>query len=381
LGTVSGAVDARATATVRLAEEAIGIRSEERQSRGWFARLTNHYFRRSLAAAQATPRRTDVAAVAVPLLAQSAITRASIKSAISGAACGSVSTAAAVITAQTEGIGGFVAIPLAGAAIGGEMVLRAIVHVELTCELARIFGVTFDGKNEDDLWRLYALAFGAHASEVTEKDPGKELVSEVTHLETDQIGERIGHLLVGESVMRNIVPFVGIVTSALTSFILTRRLGHTVRRYMRYHRGMSDALARAEGACHAHLDLLIEGMWFIFTADGKLAPEEAACLAHMLQKLDPVLRRAVTERFTDDEIDWMARIKREVPEDVRDAFLHALEVAAAVDKEISLPERKILRRVANIFGKKFDPEHLARLVGEFEAQGVLPVAVSRPRFE
>jgi uncharacterized tellurite resistance protein B-like protein len=357
--------------------EGIGV-TDDTPPRGWFTRLASRYFRKNLE--RAAQLHETVSEITAPVRAEKAITTACVKSAISGAACGAVSTAATVITAQTEGIGGFVAVPLAGLAIGGEMVFRAIIHVGLTCELAHIFGVRFDADDQDDLWRLYALAFGAHAAEAKEGgDPGKGLVEEVTHLEGEQVGERIGHLLVGESLMRNIVPFVGIVTSAVTNYLLTRKLGHTVRRYMRYHRAMNDALARAEGACGAHLDLLIEGMWFIFTADGKLEPEEAACLAHMLRELDPVQRRAVTQRFTDDEIDWMVRIKKELPDDVRDPFLHALEVAAALDKEISLPERKILRRVANIFGKEFDTEHLALLVTEFEERGVLAAGASHHR--
>ena len=365
----------RSSELLRAVGEAIGIKQEGR-GRGWFTRLAGLYFKRNLARIAAR-KQIDLA---VPERAEKAITRACMKSAFSGAASGALSTAATVLTAESQGALGFALVPLAGVAIGGEMMFRAVVHVDLTCELAEIFGVKFDADDEDDFWRLYALAFKTHGHRDGEDDdPGKGLVEKVTRLEREEVGERIGRVLVGESVMRNIVPFAGIVTSAVANFLLTRRLGHTVRRYMRYHRAMRDALARAEGACKGQLDVLIEGMWFIFTADGKLEPEEAACLASMLSELDPIRRRAVTQRFTDDEIDWMARIKTEVPEENRDAFLHALEVAAAVDKEISLPERKILRRIANIFGRPYDPKHLELLVAEFEDKGVLAAKATHHR--
>jgi len=79
----------------------------------------------------------------------------------------------------------------------------------------------------------------------------------------------------------------------------------------------------------------------------------------------------VRSRFTDDEIDWMGRVKEQVREDQRDAFLYALEVAACLDKEVSLPERKILRRVSILFHRPFEPERLKRMIDELEDKGVL----------
>ncbi len=172
--------------------------------------------------------------------------------------------------------------------------------------------------------------------------------------------------------MRNIVPVLGIFTSAVTNYLKTRALGDNVRRYMRYQHALDAEGSHAKVTCHKQLDLLIEGMWFIFSADGKLDPEEAAFLSHMLKKLDdPAERRAILARFVEDELDWTARIHDQVPEEVRDAFLHVLEVAAAVDKEVGLPERKILRRAAHALGREFSQERVERMIAEFEENGVL----------
>ena len=199
-----------------------------------------------------------------------------MKSAFSGALSGSVSTGATVVTAQTEGALAVAAVPVAVAAIGGEMLYRSILHLDLTCDLAEIFGVAYDPSHEDDLWRLYALAFGTsdHDEEAeAEGDQGKELVREVTHVESEDVGEKIGHLVLGESIMRNVVPVVGIFSSAITNVVLTRRVGHTVRRYFRYQRAFKDTFSHAIELLQGEpRDLLIEGMWFIFTADGKLVP-------------------------------------------------------------------------------------------------------------
>jgi hypothetical protein len=355
-----------ASVSIDAISHTVGI--HERRSRGWFTKVVGFYLRRYKEKQAHAPPRVATNQNAIDA-AHGAILRACIKSAVTGAAAGTVSTAATLFTAETEGIGGFIAIPVAAATIGGEMLYRSFVHLDLSCELAEIFGVNLDPNDPDDLWRLYSLVFNTHDHEEDE-DPGQALVGKVSDVEREQVGEQIGRKVLGESVARNVVPFVGIVTSAVTNFLVTRRLGNTVRRYMRYERAMHDAFAQATVTCRQYLDLLIEGMWFIFTADGKLAPEETATLAHMLDKLPPAERAAVQARFVEDELEWADRIEQ-IPEPMRDHFLHALEVAAAVDKEISLPERKILRRAAHHLNREFDLGRLERMIHDFEESGVL----------
>jgi uncharacterized tellurite resistance protein B-like protein len=356
-----------AAATIPPIEAAI----KERRRGGWYPKLVAHYLKRNVARAAAHPA---TASTETPhARATAAIRWACVKSAISGAVAGLVSTGATLFTAQTEGVGGLIAGPVAALAIGGEMIFRSVLHIGLTCELAQIFDVEVDPDDDDDIWRLYALAFGTHGHDSGSEDPGRELVGELTHVEGgEEIGAKIGQKVLGESVMRNIVPVLGIFTSAVTNYLKTRALGDTVRRYMRYQHALDAEGSHASVTCHKQLDLLIEGMWFIFSADGKLDPEEAAFLGHMLKKLDsPLERHAVIARFVEDELDWTVRIKTEVPESVRDEFMHVLEVAAAVDKEVGLPERKILRRAARALGREFSQERVEKMIAEFEETGVL----------
>jgi hypothetical protein len=195
-------------------------------------------------------------------------------------------------------------------------------------------------------------------------------VHRVMHVEGEEVGETIGRRLVGESVLRNIMPVASLATSSVSNWRMTRRVGDTIRRYMRYHRAIADAVADAEGRCRAVLDLLVEGCWYIFTADGRLLPEEAAILANFLRKMPVIERALVVKRFTDDEYEWAERIQA-VPEETRDAFLRALEVAAAVDKAVSVPERKILRRAARKLGRTFDIARVEKMMRDFEEFGVI----------
>lgn len=335
---------------------------------GWFVRLAAAHLRKRDAR-----RRTGVTAPATDRTeeerARAAIRLACVKCALTGAAAGGVTTAAELLTAETEGLAALATVPAAAMAIGGEMAFRAIVHLDLTCNLAETFGVPFDS-DKAAFWRLYALAF--HTADHAEgtSDPGRLLLERVLHLTGDEVGASIGSKLLGESVLRNIVPGVAIASSSIANWVMTRRLGDTVRRYMRYYRAFRDAMWDAGRRCGAHRVLLAEGLWFLFTADGRLSPEETAVLAVLVRTLTPEEAADAVARFVEDDHDWQQRLGQ-LPEDERDAFLHALEVAATVDTVVSLPERKILRAAARALGRPYDEARIRRMMKQFDEVGVL----------
>src|SRR6185369_10863149 len=112
--------------------------------------------------------------------ARSIVRWACAKAAVTGALSGAVSTTATVLTAETEGALGIVALPLAAFAIGGEMLVRAIIHVDLACELAEVFELRFD-IDDRDVMRLFSLVFAARKEKREgHEDLGKSLVDAMT---------------------------------------------------------------------------------------------------------------------------------------------------------------------------------------------------------
>ena len=291
-------------------------------------------------------------------------------SAGTGFVTGATSTSAAVLTAQSDGLAAFATIPVALGTIGAELVGRTVLHLHMTLELGDVFSRPWNPDTPADLFHLYALSFGAERYEEKPSDPGRDLLSRVLEGSADDLGQRIGATLFGESLARNLVPFVAIASSSTTNWIRTRRLGDSVRRYLRYQRALTESLACFEREHPEVFDLVIEGIWFLFIADGHLNVEETATLANLLANLDPKRRSALTARFVDDELDWTERLAR-VPENLRDPFLHTLEVAAAVDTHVSLPERKLLRRAAVELGRKPNPVRVEALLYELDKVGVL----------
>jgi hypothetical protein len=343
--------------------ESIG-RGRGKVTRTWFTRLVTAYLR------YRAERGRNVAPAAQRAEAERArdvIRAACIKSAMGGAASGLVTTGAVLAVAEAPA-GMLLAIPGAALAIGGEMIVRSLIHLDMTCDLADIFGQRFDPEEPTDFWQLYALAFRTHAHE-SAADPGNDLLHRIGEVDA-QIGESIAEKILGESMIKNILPFAGIATSSVANWRRTRRLGDTARRYLRYRRAMDDTMATAQELVREHLDLLVEGLWFLFVADGQLVPEEVTLLAGLLRRLDPVTRAAVEARFVLDETDWLERLPR-LAEAVRAPFLYALEVAAAVDKAVSLPEQRILARAARVLGRELDMRRVDAMIKDFEDVGVL----------
>jgi len=170
---------------------------------GWFNRLVAWHLKRRRG--RKALERTEAAESDQ---ARALIRRACLKAAASGAAAGSVSTGAALLTAQTEGLASIVTVPLAAAAIGVEMGFRTIVHLDLACDLAATFEVPYDLEDPDDLYRLYALIFHTAGEKEGGDDQGRELVHDTMSEETEAVGEQLGAVveLLAARRVRGLVP-------------------------------------------------------------------------------------------------------------------------------------------------------------------------------
>jgi len=352
------------TTTVDEIARVIGVHGTA-PARGWLRYLVARRMKRAAAKAR-SKRETGTFDGATPdTHARRAIRQACIKAALSGTLSGAATTGAVVATAETEGAAGPVALPLAVVAVGAEMAARTVFHIDLACELAEVFDVPVDSA---DVARLLSVAFGSSAARDAD-DLGQSSIATIT-VDRDSLLEEAAHSLVGESVLRNVLPFLGIVSSAVTNVVVTSRIGRRLRHAFRYEHEMSAALRAAKEPCASCLDLVVEGLWFVFTADGRLTVEETLCLAERLEELDPSTRRGVMARFVADEADWLRRLEG-VPAEAREKFMDVLEVAAALDKALALPEEKLLRRVGDVFGRTFQPERVSQMIEQLEQTGVL----------
>lgn len=335
----------------------LGVR--EVRTGAWFTKLVTLYLRFYQ---PHVPSSRDLARTPQDR-AKRMINRAAIRSALTGAAAAATATGATVLTVQTHGIGAIAGIPAAAFGIFGEMLYRALVHVELTVELAHIYGFQLDTGDPTELMRVYALAFGLEGSPDGTLGEAQNTLDSVLRLSGQDMGKSIGARLVGDSLKRNSIPFMGIATSAISSFQRTKELGGTVHRYVRLHQALRGALVDQIRALGPAAPLLVEGAWFMLTADGRLAPEETAVLAWLVEQFPAAERPALRERFVEDEAAFLARLA-DAPEEARDVLLSAFEVASSVDGPPTLPERRVLRNAARALGREFDTTRLDRVARE-----------------
>lgn len=332
---------------------------EEVRTGSWFAKVVQLYLRWN----GGRSRRMD-ASLSHSEQARRAIRKACIKTGVTGFASGVTSTGSALLTLNTSGVGALVGLPATVGGLLGDVLYRAVVHVDLTCELGSIYGISFDPEDPADLLRLYGFVFESE-DEDRPLDGARGLVERVIALGGDDVGLKIGRKLLGQALRRNVVPVVGIATSTAGNVRTTKRLGETVHRYVRYQRALQEHLEGLLSGGAEVADVAVEGVWFVLTADGEMKPEEAAILAWLLRMRPAIEQGALRRRFVEDEAGWFERLRATPPEH-RQRLLSALEVAAAVDRSASLPERRMLRGAARALGLEFDPHRLEELTTKLD---------------
>jgi hypothetical protein len=279
-----------------------------------------------------------------------------IRTTIAGAAAAGGVTLASIATAQSGGVAGPIVLPLAGVGMVGEMVLRSIWHLQLVCELAELYGMRVNAGRETEIIRLYALAVHAEMHQ-TEDDPGRGLVERVVRLQqAGGLGKLIASNLVGEMFMRNAVPFADVVLSSFRNWQLTEQVGEFVQGYASRRVRLDTAVEAVDRKNSDAVDLVVEGIWFIFITDGRLTGVETALLAHMMRGLQT--SDDLTTFFVSDEAGWLERLAEIDPDpQLRELVLNALHVATQIEGPMSPQKIAILRRAAQTLGLTPPPEH------------------------
>jgi hypothetical protein len=322
----------------------------------WFDRVLTRYLRsrpaRPVAERSVAERRQKCASV---------VRRNATQAAVLGAATAGLSTAAAVLAAETPA-GALTALPVAACGVVAEMVARAVLHVRMSCALADVWGLRFSPDDPEDLARLYALAFDVEEPR-DEAYGGRAAIERLARGRNSELGNAIGAKLLSESILRNI-PFIGIFTSAVQSWSVTMRVGNGVTQYLHSRLAFDEVLARVARHGPAVLDTLIEGVWFISTADAQVDDDETALLAYLVQTVPRECRWKLIARFVPDEEAWIERLAH-LPEPAHDDLLRALEVAAAMDGKVTPAEQMLLTRAAAALGIAISSDALARVAVDY----------------
>jgi hypothetical protein len=311
----------------------------------WYTKLLRaylHYY-------EANHRPEDVSRMSAQQrsdLAEARTRRAALITTVAGVAAAGGVTAASVATAQSGGWAAPVVLPLAATGMVGEMLLRTILHLQLACDLAELNGLHITTGREFEIVRVYALAVHAEMHQ-TEDDPGRGLIERVMQLQqAGGLGKLIASNLVGEMLLKNAVPFLDMVFSSFRNWQLTEHVGEFVQGYARRRVKLDvavQAVARRNQEC---VELVLEGIWFIFITDGRLTGIETALLAHMMRGLGA--SEDLTAHFVSDEAGWLERLGAfaGAERDLRTLILNALQVATEIEGPRTQAKVAIVQRAA-----------------------------------
>jgi hypothetical protein len=284
-----------------------------------------------------------------------------VKSAAAGALAAVGASTGELASLFTDGLAAPVGIPATLMSMALEAAYTSLLQVDLACDLGLIFGVPFNPDDVGEIATLFGLALDMdmyskkEREEAAETDAPRGLMSRLMHLEEGEIATRIGRKLLEDSVVRNVLPIVGVPISARWNYVATVKLGAKVKKYMRYRHAIRGAVARLRIGSVTDPTLLVEGCWLIATVDGEAGHEEMLALAAIMDLLTPEQQASIaTERaFGDHEETWFARLGS-VDAQMQPALLDALYLVAAADREMAVPERRFLGRVGTTLGREID---------------------------
>jgi hypothetical protein len=353
----------------------------------WFQRIVAAHVKKHLSTVDARTWDAMYPGLDVEERAARRIRSVARRVAAAGVAASVGASTGELLSLLTDGLGAPVGLPAAALSMGLEAAYSSLVQVDLACDLASIFGVPFDAEDVGEVATLFGLSLEVDVKrrrptrdeeEPKEDEADLGLTAKLIDLEDGEIAKRIGKKLLEESVMRNVIPILGVAISGRWNYVATKRLGRTVKKYVRYRRAL------LHGCAALHLDtvsnpaLVVEGAWLLATCDGDAGHEEVMALALIMDQLSDPQRRTIEAdaTFGDDEEDWFSELAK-APVSLHDPLLDVLYLIAATDKEIQASERRFLRRVGKAIGREIDFERLDSICRHLDGGDDLPPGTFR----
>jgi hypothetical protein len=367
MGTRDPAGERRRELTLlRNAAQHLGV--DKLRDGSWFQRIVAAHVKKHLAAVNASTWEALYPGLDVEERATRRIRSVARRVAAAGVGASLGASTGELLSLLTEGLGAPVGLPAAVLSMVLEAAYTSLLQVDLACDLASIYGVPFDADDVGEVATLFGLSLEVDVKrrhptredeEPAEPDADAGLTAKLLDLEDGEIAKRIGKKLIEESVMRNGIPLLGIAISGRWNYVATKRLGKTVKKYVRYRRALLHGCAALHLETVSDPTLIVEGAWLLATNDGDAGHEEVMALALIMDQLTDSHRQGIEadRAFADDEEEWFEELMK-APAENHDPLLDVLFLICATDKEVQASERRFLRRVGKAIQREIDFERL-----------------------
>jgi len=350
--------------SLRNAAEHIGVASLRDGS--WFGRIIASHMKKHVAGINAEHWDRLYPGLDPDQRARKHITSVARRAAAAGSIASIGAGTGEILALLTDGLAAPVGLPAAAISMGLEAAYTSLLQVDLTCDIASMYGVPFDGDDAGEVATLFGLALEVDLrkkkneghEEEAHKDIDRGLTAKLLELETGEVATRIGRKLLEDAFVKNSVPVAGIFISARWNYVGTKRLGLAVHKYVRYRRALINACSRLR----LNPTVLVAGAWLLATTDGDAGHEEVMALALIMDLLPEKTRHALEldKTLGDDEEAWF-ELLAETPAAMHDALLDVLYLVAASDRELAAAERRFLRRVCKALGRQADVERVRQI--------------------
>jgi hypothetical protein len=283
-----------------------------------------------------------------------------------------------LLSLVTEGLAAPVGVPAAAASMLGEAAYTSLLQIDLACDLASMYGVPFDADDVGEVATLFGLALEVDIKEKKKEEADARedetgLTAKLMALEDGEIAARIGKKLIEEAVMRNIIPIVNLAISARWNYVATKKLGGTVKKYVRYRRALKHSCGKLRLDSVTDPAMLVEGAWLLATVDGEAGHEEVLAMALIMDQLPEEKRKAIEldKTLGDDEEEWFDALVK-LPHEMHDPLLDTLYMIAATDKELEASERRFLRRVGKALKRDIELDRITTICEHLNCGEELP---------
>jgi tellurite resistance protein len=245
------------------------------------------------------------------------------------------------------------------------------MQIDLAFDLASIYEVPFAPDDVGEISTLLALALGVElVNEPSRHDKADKAEDDgetkpwrvVRQMQRTDFAKRVSKAVIQQSVLRNIVPVVGVVVSAVWNQIYLRRFAEQVHNSVRQRLAILRACRGVQLGDPATARIILDGAWLMATADASLGHYEALALSTLIDSLTLPQRIAVHDAsFTDDEEGWFKRVAALDPR-AYEVLVDVLALVASADGEFNTPERRFLLRLAHTLGLKIDLTAIQNMV-------------------
>lgn len=348
----------------RLRAEARREGYDQLKDGGWFQRIVSKHIKKHATEINAAHWEQLYPHLDTEERAKRVIDRAIVKASAAGAFASVGASTGELLSLFTEGLAAPVGVPAAISSMVAEAAYTARLQIDLACDLASIYGVPFDPDDLGEVATLFGMALEVDIKKKKEAEESKEekeaksgVTASLMELEDGEFAKRIGRKLLEESVMRNIIPIVGIGISARWNWVATKKFAAAARKYARYRRALRKGCGALKLGTVDDPALLLEGAWLLATIDGDAGHEELLAMAIILDALPITAADLKLDGHWDDEEDWFERLKQAPPR-MYEPLLDVLYMIAATDRELAAPEKRFLRRLGKAIGREIDWERV-----------------------